>query len=65
MTDSKQAQNQPEHPSQAEGDRSVGGAGAETAASPKQGGHSDPARERPSQAEGGRGDSSDSPGDAE
>ncbi|MBA3471552.1 MAG: hypothetical protein H0T53_18105 [Herpetosiphonaceae bacterium] len=53
MTDSKQPQEQPEHPSQAEGDRSTGGPGAETAAPARQG-QSDPSRERPSQAEGER-----------
>jgi hypothetical protein len=59
MTDPKKpTQNQPEHPSQAEGDRSVGGPGAETAASTSQG-HSDPSRERPSQAEGERGSGSE------
>lgn len=53
MTDSNQTERQPEHPSQAEGDRSTGGPGAETAAPPRQG-QSDPSRERPSQAEGER-----------
>lgn len=43
--------NQPEHPSQAEGDRDDGLPGAETA-QPAQEGSSDPAHERPSQAEG-------------
>ncbi|HYF62124.1 MAG TPA: hypothetical protein VD886_04875 [Herpetosiphonaceae bacterium] len=52
MSDTKTAPNQPEHPSQAEGERDTGGPGAQTAGDQRQG--SDPARERPSQAEGER-----------
>jgi hypothetical protein len=53
MSDPKTAPNQPEHPSQAEGERDIGGPGAKTTGDTRQG--SDPARERPSQAEGERG----------
>ena len=57
MSETKTAPNQPEHPSQAEGERDTGLPGAKTAGDQRQG--SDPARERPSQAEGER-----NPGDS-
>jgi hypothetical protein len=53
MSETKTAPNQPEHPSQAEGERDSGLPGAQTAGDKQHG--SDPARERPSQAEGERG----------
>jgi hypothetical protein len=53
MSETKTAPNQPEHPSQAEGERDTRLPGAQTAGDKQQG--SDPARERPSQAEGERG----------
>ena len=53
MSEPKTAPEQPEHPSQAEGDRDIGGPGAETANTDVHQG-SDPARKQPSQAEGDR-----------
>jgi len=58
MSDSKTTPNQPEHPSQAEGERTTGLPGAETTGDKHQG--SDPAREQPSQAEGERGQAENS-----
>jgi len=55
MSEPKTAPEQPEHPSQAEGDRDIGGPGAETVNTEAQQG-SDPARQQPSQAEGDRDD---------
>ena len=53
MSEPKTASEQPEHPSQAEGDRDIGGPGAETANTDVHQGD-DPARKQPSQAEGDR-----------
>lgn len=60
MSDVQNKQDQPEHPSQAEGERDIGGPGAETANTDAQSGN-DPARSHPSQAEGDRNASPDQP----